>query len=78
MERQLDAAAGVRQPPTSYAVKHLEGRFTAIEQCMAVTKAQAPDVVTRYVEDFLARMKREGLIRKALMESGQDETQAAD
>lgn len=83
VESQLDAAAGVRQPLERYAREHsgyrvLPGRFTAIEQCMAIPKAQASDAVTRYVEDFLARMKREGLVKRALSESGQDETQAAE
>ncbi|MDH4571993.1 transporter substrate-binding domain-containing protein [Salinicola acroporae] len=82
VERQLDAAAGVRQPLASYAAGHpgyrvLAGHFTAIEQCMAVTKAQASDEVTRYVEDFLSRMKQSGLVKRALAQSGQDETQAA-
>ena len=83
VESQLDAAAGVRQPLAAYAASNpgyrvLPGRFTAIEQCMAIPKTQASDAVTRYVEDFLARMKREGLVKRALSESGQDETQAAD
>ena len=45
---------------------------------MAIPKVQASSVVTRYVEEFLARMKQEGLVKRALSESGQDETQAAD
>jgi len=82
VERQLDAAAGVRQPLAAYAESNpgyrvLEGRFTAIEQCMAVPRAQATVMVTRYVENFLARMKQDGTVRRALAESGQDETQAA-
>ncbi|WP_110692985.1 transporter substrate-binding domain-containing protein [Salinicola halophyticus] len=83
VESQLDAAAGVRQPLAVYAASNpgyrvLPGRFTAIEQCMAVPKAQASDAVIRYVEDFLARMKQQGVVKHALAESGQDETQAAD
>lgn len=81
-EQGLDAAAGVRQPLAAYAASNpgyrvLPGRFTAIEQCMAVTRAQASDAVIRYVEDFLARMKQQGVVKRALTESGQDETQAA-
>ncbi|MGM8930584.1 transporter substrate-binding domain-containing protein [Salinicola halophyticus] len=83
VESRLDAAAGVRQPLAAYAASNpgyrvLPGRFTAIEQCMAVPKAQASDAVIRYVEDFLARMKQQGVVKHALAESGQDETQAAD
>jgi len=83
VEQQLDAAAGVRQPLAAYAksmpgYRVLKGRFTVIEQCMAVRKAQASDTVTRYVEDFLARMKQKGVVKRALAESSQDETQAAD
>ncbi|MGQ7245336.1 transporter substrate-binding domain-containing protein [Salinicola sp. V024] len=83
VERQLDAAAGVRQPLTSYAAEHpgyrvLSGRFTAIEQCMAVPVAQASEAVKRYIENFLTRMKQQGVVKHALAESGQDETQAAD
>ncbi|OLO04480.1 transporter substrate-binding domain-containing protein [Salinicola socius] len=83
VESRLDAAAGVRQPLAAYAASNpgyrvLPGRFTAIEQCMAVPRAQASDAVIRYVEDFLARMKQQGVVKRALKESGQDETQAAD
>ncbi|WP_110654838.1 transporter substrate-binding domain-containing protein [Salinicola halimionae] len=82
VEQRLAAAAGVRQPLASYAAERLgyrvlDGRFTSIEQCMAVTKAQASDTVTRYIENFLDRMKQSGLVKRALAESGQDETQAA-
>lgn len=80
VESQLDAAAGVRQPLERYAGDHpgyrvLPDRFTAIEQCMAIPKAHA--AAASYVEDFLARMKREGLVKQALAESGQADAQVA-
>ncbi|WP_251976295.1 transporter substrate-binding domain-containing protein [Salinicola avicenniae] len=80
VERGLSAAAGVRQPLERYAAAHpayrvLPGRFTAIEQCMALPVAHAE--AAGYVADFLARMKREGLITRALEASGQSSSLAA-
>ncbi|WFF40636.1 transporter substrate-binding domain-containing protein [Salinicola endophyticus] len=80
VEQGLDAAAGVRQPLTRYAEAHpgyrvLPGRFTAIEQCMALPRAQAE--VADYVEAFLARMKHEGMVQRALSESGQGDAEVA-
>lgn len=80
VEERLDAAAGVRQPLERYASEHadfrvLPGQFTTIEQCMAIpnTYAAAAD----YVERFLTRMKREGEVKRGLLESGQSEAQVA-
>lgn len=81
VDQGFEAAAGVRQPLEHYAGTHagyrvLPGRFTAIEQCMAIPKHCYE--ADEYVASFLKRMKFEGHIKKALEESGQKDVQAAD
>jgi len=80
VERSLEAVAGVRQPLAAYAAGHpgwrvLEGRFTAIEQAMAVPRdrAMAGDYLCAFVRD----VKASGFVRKALARSGQNDAAAA-
>lgn len=70
----LDAAAGVRQPLERFAESHpelqvLKDNFTEIRQAMAVPKARI--LAALYVERFIGRALRDGLVHKALAESGQ-------
>lgn len=74
VERSLEAVAGVRQPLVAYAAGHsgwrvLEGRFTAIEQAMAVPRdrARAGD----YLSSFVLDVKANGFVREALVRHGQ-------
>ncbi|MCM5705133.1 transporter substrate-binding domain-containing protein [Larsenimonas salina] len=81
VEQQLSAAAGVRQPLEAYAAEHsgyrvLPGRFTAIEQCIAVAGVAASGPVTSYVDAFMARMKQSDIVKCALKKSGHPENLA--
>ena len=74
VDRNLDAAAGVRQPLEAYAQTHsgyrvLDDAFTTIQQAVAVPKGRA--LAQAWLEDFVAEMKRTGFIEEALQRSGQ-------
>lgn len=74
VDRNLDAAAGVRQPLEAYAQTHsgyrvLDDAFTTIQQAVAVPKGR--DLAQAWLEDFVAEMKRTGFIEEALQRSGQ-------
>lgn len=74
----LEAVAGVRQPLMTYAAAHtgfrvLPGRFTAIQQAMAVPRARASVIAA--LDDYIAQMKANGFVAKALARS--QETAAA-
>jgi len=74
LELGLDAAAGVRQPLERYArattgVRVLRDNFTEIRQAMAVRKGRT--IAAEYVQDFIDRCLLNGLVAKALYESGE-------
>ncbi|NYT65920.1 ABC transporter substrate-binding protein [Alcaligenaceae bacterium] len=74
IEQGLDTVAGVRQPLLAYAQKHpglrvMDGRFTAIEQAMAVPKANSAALV--WLSDFIEQMKASGFVKASLQRSGQ-------
>lgn len=74
VDQGLDAAAGVRQPLEKFASAHagyrvIEGQFTSIRQAMAVPRQYAAGA--EYIQDFVKRQKANGLVRKALDETGQ-------
>lgn len=80
VEAGLDAAAGVRQPLLAYAQQHpglrvIEGRFTAIEQAMAVPKARG--LAISWLKEFILEMKASGFVADALQRSGQSADVAA-
>jgi polar amino acid transport system substrate-binding protein len=80
VEQSLDAAAGVRQPLVAYAAAHpglrvLAGRFTAIEQAMAVPKGLAR--AAAWLASFIDEMKANGFVARALEESGQGDATVA-
>lgn len=69
-----DAAAGVRQSLESYArtnpaVRVLNGRFSAIEQCMGVPNGRP--AASAYLLGFVEEMKTSGFVAAALERSGQ-------
>lgn len=74
VDQGLDAAAGVRQPLTSYAEQHtgfrvMDGCFTAIEQAMAVPNASTAALA--WLSDFIEEMKASGFVAEGLQRSGQ-------
>lgn len=71
---KLEAVAGVKQPLIKYAAAHpgwrvIEGRFTAIEQAMAVPKGRAQAFA--YVHAFVEEMKASGFVADGLARSQQ-------
>lgn len=75
LERDLDAAAGVRQPLEQIAnerpgLRVIEGRFMAINQAMCMTPGRPVGLV--YLKNFVEDAKRSGMVGKGLAESGQD------
>ena len=80
LELGLDAAAGVRQPlerfaSTASGVRVLRDNFTEIRQAMAVPKGRA--TAAEYVQSFINRCLRSGLVAKALDDSGERDTRVA-
>lgn len=76
----LDAAAGVRQPLERYAqtttgVRVLRDNFTEIRQAMALPKDRV--VAVEYVQDFIDRCLRNGLVASALEESCERDARVA-
>jgi polar amino acid transport system substrate-binding protein len=79
VERDLDAAAGVRQPLEQAATadpryRVLDGAFTAIRQAMAVPRGR--EAGADYVAGFVERRLAEGFVRGALLASGQTDVSA--
>ncbi|VVO29612.1 transporter substrate-binding domain-containing protein [Pseudomonas fluorescens] len=79
-EKELDAAAGVRQPLEQVAAGNPDYRvladaFTAIRQAMAVPRRCAAGAA--YVRDFIERKKAEGFVHAALAQSGQADVTVA-
>lgn len=76
----LDAAAGVRQPLERYArktigIRVLEDNFTEIRQAIAVPKDRV--VAAEYVQGFINRCLRNGLVASALEDSGERDARVA-
>ncbi|CAM5476104.1 MULTISPECIES: transporter substrate-binding domain-containing protein [Alcaligenes] len=74
VEEELDAAAGVRQPLERYArsrsgLRVLPDSFTVIRQAMAVPSERT--LAHAWVEAFIARQKKEGMVAQFLADSGQ-------
>lgn len=79
-DKDLDAAAGVRQPLQKVAdadprYRVLEGAFTAIRQAMAVPRDR--EAGAAYVRSFVERKKAEGFVLAALKASGQADVTVA-
>jgi polar amino acid transport system substrate-binding protein len=74
VQRDLDAAAGVKQPLLAYAAAHpgfrvIDGRFTAIEQAMGTPKGRP--AARAWLQSFIEDMKRTGFVAAALERSHQ-------
>jgi polar amino acid transport system substrate-binding protein len=79
VNRQLEAAAGVRQPLMDFARGHagfrvIEGCFTAIQQAMGTPRHRAAG--SAYLAGFVEEMKAGNFIAPALARSGQHATVA--
>mgnify|MGYP001546394006 FL=1 len=81
LEKNLDAAAGVRQPleqaaKANAALKVLPGSFTAIRQAMATPRKnqQALNYLSRFIEE----MKASGFVARELEKNGQDSTMVVE
>lgn len=80
LEKNLDAAAGVRQPLEKAAegnarLKVLPGSFTSIRQAMATPKKN--QVALGYLNVFIEEMKASGFVARELKKSGQDSADVA-
>ena len=78
VEQGLDAAAGVRdflQTKVSEQLRLVEDDFMTIRQAMAVPVAHA--AAAAFVKSFVERQKANGLVRQALLRSGQSPELAA-
>jgi len=78
--KNLDAAAGVRQPLDAYAkaspgLRVLEDSFTAIRQAVALPCGRQQ--AASYVENFVDQKLKSGFVRDALLKSGQTDVSAA-
>lgn len=74
VEQKLEAVAGVRQPLMTYASAHpgyrvMDGRFTAIEQAMAVPRGRQP--AHEALEHYIRELKESGFVAEALARSGE-------
>jgi len=74
VDQGLEAVAGVRQPLLAYAGQHpgfrvMDGRFTAIEQAMAVPIARKAAV--QKLDEYVAQAKASGFVAQALAHSGE-------
>jgi polar amino acid transport system substrate-binding protein len=79
VNRELEAAAGVRQPLTDFARGHagfrvIEGCFTAIQQAMGTPRHRTAG--SAYLAGFVEEMKAGNFIAPALARSGQHATLA--
>ena len=77
---KLESVAGVKQPLIKYAAAHpgyrvIEGRFTAIEQAMAVPKGRP--IAYAYVHAFVEEMKGSGFVAGGLSRSKQHDAAVA-
>jgi polar amino acid transport system substrate-binding protein len=80
VQRDLDAAAGVRQPLLAYAAAHpgfrvIDGRFTAIEQAIGTPKGRP--AACSWLQSFIEDMKRTGFVAAALERSHQRDASVA-
>lgn len=74
VDQGIDVVAGVRQPLTTYATAHpgfrvMSGRFTAIEQAMAVSRQRQS--VCQALDRYIGELKGNGFVADALARSGE-------
>lgn len=79
-QENLQAAAGVRQAlnqfrDTNPGLRVLNDSFSRIDQAIAVPKGR--EAGARYVAQFIEEMKASGVVKKALVDSGQGDATVA-
>jgi polar amino acid transport system substrate-binding protein len=80
-ERQLDAAAGLRQPVEAFAAAHpgvrlLEPRFMEIQQAVGTTRTRHDDTLG-FLRGFVEDLKAGGFIAEALRRAGRRDATVA-
>jgi len=75
LARNLEAAAGVREPVTEFVRTHpgvrlIEGRFMQIRQAVGTAKTKRPET-TRFLHGAVEELKANGFVADALRRSGQ-------
>jgi polar amino acid transport system substrate-binding protein len=73
--RNLEAAAGVREPMTEFVAAHpgyrlIDGRFMEIPQAVGTTKAKRPETAA-FLHALVEELKASGFVADALRRSGQ-------
>jgi polar amino acid transport system substrate-binding protein len=79
--RGLEAAAGIRQPMTSYAAAHpgvrvIPDRFMQIEQAVGTAKDHRPETVA-FLHDVVEELKATGFVADALRRANQPDAAVA-
>jgi polar amino acid transport system substrate-binding protein len=79
-DRELEVAAGIRQPLSRYVASHpgirlVEPRFMQIRQAIATTKNRT-ERARAFLHEFVETVKANGFVADALARSGQDATVA--
>jgi polar amino acid transport system substrate-binding protein len=80
-ERQLEAAAGIRQPMEVFAAAHpgvrlLEPRFMEIQQAVGTTRTRREDTLG-FLRRFVEELKADGFIAEALRRAGRPDATVA-
>jgi polar amino acid transport system substrate-binding protein len=80
LTRNLEAAAGIRQPMTEFAATHsgvrlIDGRFMEIRQAVGTAKTRLPET-GRFLQGLVEELKATGFVADSLRRSGQSATVA--
>jgi polar amino acid transport system substrate-binding protein len=75
LTRNLEAAAGIREPMTEFVTAHsgfrlIEERFMQIRQAVGTAKAKSPET-TRFLHGLVEELKATGFVADSLRRSGQ-------
>jgi polar amino acid transport system substrate-binding protein len=75
LTRNLEAAAGIREPMTEFVATHsglrlIEGRFMEIRQAVGTAKTKRPET-TRFLHELVEELKAAGFVADSLRRSGQ-------
>ena len=80
LARNLEAAAGIRQPLTEFVATHsrvrlIEGRFMEIRQAVGTARTRRPET-TRFLHGLIEELKATGFVAESLRRSGRFATVA--
>ncbi len=81
LDQELDVAAGIRQPMTTFVhgrpdMRLIEERFMQIRQAVGTTKSRRPETV-RFLREVVEDLKASGFVSEALLRSGQADATVA-